>query len=473
MRNSTAYRLILTLFILCVLPSIQGALIDGLLGAWEWNNAYNDTLGRNNGTAIGTVNILTNCWFGKPCLNTSADGTDYVNASLEGMRGSNDGWSTGKTISCWAKIPYKSPTIQMAWSIHGATVSSADQWTIWYGEGGADPPTIFWTTGSGPNSYSTGATATSHNDNWFLYTNSLGNASGVYNSTIYFNETRIDSRSPPNAPQPFISKALWLGTGYQDVSKDLLGVLGPCYLWNRTLTASEVSSLYTAGVSGYYYPFTAPSSPALISFIIQIPSDISQLTLFSTNINVTYNYTNTTGLSSAFLNYTIISGSLSCIKSINGTCSKLNNSYMTDATLTNTTGTSGTSYIYTLEENNIYPINAQLVYTDFLYNVHQLRNITPTSQYLSMTYLNVSDQTNINILELMINTTGTNTIYYCNQSYAFSNNPSTNTNCVQIASLSGLTTYNHTHNLNSSHNLISFNINNQKISTIQVRKSVV
>lgn len=116
------------------------------------------------------------------------------------------------------------------------------------------------------------------NDTWYhvvtTYNSSVGNVyiNGVLNATVGVTGTL-------QAPSP---SAFRLGL-MEDGSKDMLGILDEVGIWNRSLTAAEVSELYNSG-TGIQYPFTAAEDTTIT---LDSPDDDS----WNTSKTVLFEYT--------------------------------------------------------------------------------------------------------------------------------------------------------------------------------------
>lgn len=240
-------------------------------------------------------------------------------------------------------------------------------------------------------------------------------------------------------------------------------------LWNRSLSDTEVLGLYRNGTIGRT-PFNTTDTPTAptqrITFYNQTPADIVTTTLFATDVSVFYNITNSSNLDKVWLNYSFIDAAVSgCVQFLNGSCSYQN------GTLQTKTGTNtSTMYKFVLGENDLLPSTSNLNYAT-INTSHSTQTFGGTSQYLSVEFLNVSSTSNYNIFEFMINNSATGApiqIYYCNESYSFTTNPSTSTSCSFFNSLAAGTSYNHTHGTFSSHQTVSLPIVAGRVGSVGV-----
>lgn len=236
-------------------------------------------------------------------------------------------------------------------------------------------------------------------------------------------------------------------------------------LYLREFSNEEVFALYQNNSAGITYPFTAPSVPTTngITFVSQVPANLTAFSLFTQNFNVTYNFTNqTTVLSNISLNYTL-TGSRSCLMFVNGSCMYQNNTLTSVSATSSVVSGSSTIASFVLNENNLYPATAIRDSTFFNQN-HSVFTMTGNNDFLAFKLLNISNTSRSNLLELMINDTAISRIYLCNSSINLAGavNPLTNTNCQEIGSVDA-TGFNHSHGSYSGHNIVPFSIVNGTI----------
>jgi hypothetical protein len=219
-------------------------------------------------------------------------------------------------------------------------------------------------------------------------------------------------------------------------------------------------------------PAPPPPANATIEFFSQQPADINSATPFIYDfVNITYNYTNTSQITPAYLlNYSTVSHHFDCIHYDNGTCELENNSFTTKTFFGNVTTGESALISFNLTENEIFPINENfetLEYDGELNNV----SLTGSNHYLSNGFLNLTapDDDNLTVIyEVPLLTTGIAVIYYYNDSYDFSSSPATNSNVAVACTLSNVPTYNHTHDNGIGHNLCYTLFTNGEIGGVGV-----
>lgn len=205
-----------------------------------------------------------------------------------------------------------------------------------------------------------------------------------------------------------------------------------------------------------------PTASINIFFYSQNPSNVTDLTLFTQDINLTYNYSNTNFSGSASLNLTVYHSETSCYQFSNGTCIKANNSYSTIQPSSNATNTNYTLISYTLRENDIYPYTENLNYT-FFNQTHSTYNLTTGNSLISFTLKNISTDEQFYILEIMtLSSNNLSRLYACNNTYNFASQITSSQYCSELSIIKN--NYNHTHNSFNSHQLFAFVINNGKIN---------
>lgn len=213
----------------------------------------------------------------------------------------------------------------------------------------------------------------------------------------------------------------------------------------------------------YVENITATPSADNIVFLSQAPSNVTSTSIFSQNINITYNYS-TINLTQPFL-YAGVRGGLSCIQFVNGTCAFFNDTYAEYSPSSNITSGNNSLISYTLGENDAYPYVTNLQNFNTLHSNFTMLN--DNVQIVSKLWGNVSSIAQYNVLEIMATSTGTSRVYLCNDSYTPTTNVVTSANCQEIGNIN-TTTYNHTHTANVSHNLVPFSIASGKVSGIGI-----
>lgn len=204
-----------------------------------------------------------------------------------------------------------------------------------------------------------------------------------------------------------------------------------------------------------------------ITLINQTPSDVTDTSIFSSNLFLFYNYYNNTYLKNAYMNYSIKSAVLNCVQFINGTCQRYNNTlyYVNPFSVTNINSTN-LVYGFELGENNIYPYSTNYDYENISLNNYRYFELED-GEYLADEILNISNVTKYNIYEVPLTTTARARIYYYNSSYDFNSNPTTNANVVLIYDQVA-PAYNHTHNYGLGHILVPYSVVNGHINGVIV-----
>lgn len=201
----------------------------------------------------------------------------------------------------------------------------------------------------------------------------------------------------------------------------------------------------------------------IVGWISQTPDNITTTNTILTNLSVVYNMTQT-ALSSAYINYTLNT------TFGNGQYWILTNRSIerqgwitTDFTYTNI------SNIFTFinEADNYLPATYNIQHDTMINTTHNTLSLSNGNTLASYTIYNMSSTALNPFFEIMLNTTGTCNVYYCNETYT-TGTPVTNTNCALVKTMINTTTFNHTHGINSRHNIIPLTINNSKIGNVAV-----
>ena len=191
------------------------------------------------------------------------------------------------------------------------------------------------------------------------------------------------------------------------------------------------------------------------------PADIDSANVVSTPLRVQYNLTGTGDNSTALIWYKVNSSLYDYWEVTNG--SAILNNWENKSVSSN----GSTTVNYTLDDNDVYPHTENI--ESELYRTQALNSTTLSNanQYYATEQLNVSNTTAYGFYEQDFNSTTATAVrtYACNSSYAFSNDPSTNANCVQLASTVANGAANHCHpNPNggqnySCHQVMAFPVN--------------
>jgi len=231
-------------------------------------------------------------------------------------------------------------------------------------------------------------------------------------------------------------------------------ILNGTYTWNCIGTGTDAngtSALWTFNQQAYTLP--------TISFPpLQSPADLNLSNFIGVGgVNITYNISSIVGipinLSTILLYYKANSTIDNTMFYVNGTAFSgfFPKSYIDNST--------NITFRWNLLDNEVL-LGTYNYGEVILENTPPIRKLlSQNNNYLSVELLNVSNITRYSFFEIMANSTNTIPVYYCNSSYAFSNAPSGNTNCVLIYTIPANQPYNHQHTNYSSHQVIPFAIN--------------
>jgi len=190
----------------------------------------------------------------------------------------------------------------------------------------------------------------------------------------------------------------------------------------------------------------------LIDWISQSPNDLTIAGGFN-GFNISYNYTNITGISNILLNYSIISGVTRCSDSINGSCYDYINTYNKEYNFSVTDGNN----TFKLNEYDYFPVSYMDNFSILSTTSKNNLTLTGNNDILKLYIKGMVNNTPVNYLEIQANSTAPMPIFYCNSSYT-TGQPELNANCIQFGTLNK-TSFNHTHATTSKHNLLFFPIN--------------
>lgn len=215
---------------------------------------------------------------------------------------------------------------------------------------------------------------------------------------------------------------------------------------------------------GITYDASPPAATPTIILINQFPSNITNQNLQNTNVNISFNYTNES-FSNQGLNFSVqrIGGS-TCLTNINGTCllNQGNLQNKTPTTITNYTGWQEVNY--TLDEDETYPVIANLPDTSFKNIIHTSSDLTNDNRLIITNLTGIPTNTTLYaIWEVNANVSigGSDLVYTCNSS-GVGNNVITSSQCTEIGRINQ-TGFNHSEN-QSQFNIVPFIIINGRIN---------
>ncbi len=217
-----------TLFIACMLSitAMAQVITTGLVAYYPFNGNANDMSGNgNNGIVYGPT--LTTDRFGNPNSAYNFNGTDSIVIN----NSSTFNYSTGSafSISIWAK-----PTASDVFNLIGKR-SKCGAWQ--YQIGSANSP---YGLAFGGNN---GTTYTYMQSDILIGLNIWNHIVGTYSNSewkLYLNGTLVDSLSggmPPTVPDNLL-------IGVTGTCQGIVGQIDDIYIFNRAISASEVTTLY-------------------------------------------------------------------------------------------------------------------------------------------------------------------------------------------------------------------------------------
>ena len=422
------------------LTSVSALLTDGLISYYSFDDGGTDSLGRNNLTTTGATLGLGK--VNNASLYT-ASGNRFTLTTGVNLPFNNS--VTGFTMCAWVNST-NSSAYQRVIILSDSTTSGKMGFQY-----RSDPSTglQFWYN---PRTGERVTTTSFQRQVGWGFVCGIANSSGQYGfiNGTYYNSTTYNSNSTT------ITKIL-LGQDSDATTEQFLGMIDELGIWNRTLTNSEMLSLYNTG-NGLPYPFIG--SIDNITFYSQSPLNITDISLFSGNANFTYNYS-IINLTSPLLNYSVYGGS-SCLQILNGTCIKLNNTFTTKAQSSNVTSGNYSLISFELGENDIYNFVEFLNYTSFN-TPHSVYSSSNINHYVSLGYLNITNAS-YQIFEVMANVSvgGSARLITCNSSYV-SGDVRTSPYCFQFATLTEQS-FNHSHNANQYHQVKGYTVINNRVN---------
>jgi hypothetical protein len=218
-------------------------------------------------------------------------------------------------------------------------------------------------------------------------------------------------------------------------------------IYNITIDQNQVNEFFTLG--------GLDLTPPAVVFSTQSPSDIDTLNILGTPLWINYTISADDLDNSTIYLYYKANSTVSDVQYYqNGTA---HSGYFSQAYTSNTT----TNFGWKLEDNSIYKGTYNFGEVSLENYSHTVNITTANPEYYKIEFLNISNTSTYGIFEIMANSSASANplrIYYCNSSYS-SGNVNGSSNCVMFNTLTGRTTFNHTHTAYSSHQVIPFAIN--------------
>lgn len=261
-------KFILLFVCLAMLNSITGycQLTTGLVGYWKLDGSANDATGVNNGSISGTATVETgkigSAYYFAPYPSSYISIANSTSLNIQ-----------GNTISLSAWVKSTSGGTQMIVSKFSGVGTHTDpyfQYNLQLLQGSSLFPRFFLSIG-GTAYYAANNTISINHNQWY-------HIAGTYDGTtmrLYLNGSQIATTAVTGniksySTPVYISKNGALGETF-------IGNIDEVGIWNRTLSASEVSQLYNSG-NGLTYPFgttynlTTTASPTAGGSIALSPS---------------------------------------------------------------------------------------------------------------------------------------------------------------------------------------------------------
>ena len=188
---------------------------------------------------------------------------------------------------------------------------------------------------------------------------------------------------------------------------------------------------YTVGNA---YDQSGDVTPPTIEFVSQDPSDVTNINIIVDPVNITYNITDDNSINTD--NVTIY---YKTNNSVSNTFIYINGTAISGFQFKNVTGISGINFLFSLDENLVYPSTYNIDEAFMESTTHSTQSITSPNSYFKIQLLNVSGNKGIGLFEIMMSNISVSSnpsdIFYCNSSYV-SGNPTLSANCVNFNSIS-------------------------------------
>ena len=269
--------------------NVNAALTDNVYSYWNLNEAA-------TGNAINSITGSLNLTQTSTTVTTGiiSNGRTFTNSVLTSTNTTFAGFTSSSfSVGCWIK---QNTSVDNDYAVILDKQATSNPWHGWR---------LFWRTGSvgavfsirgGTDVYANGVT--NINDaNWHFLVGTYNNSNN--NVSIYIDGTSSGySVTSPGADYSN-TKAFGIGRESSGVGQ-FGGTIDECFLYNRTLTSSEIQQLYNSG-AGLTYPFTLPSyysitgtikynSTALANATIILLNETSKTIISNTTSNSTGGY---------------------------------------------------------------------------------------------------------------------------------------------------------------------------------------
>jgi hypothetical protein len=223
--------------------------------------------------------------------------------------------------------------------------------------------------------------------------------------------------------------------------------------WFRVRPHIEIEPSYVIGSEEFVLDTTNPS----VVFNAQVPPDLTDLNAFGVGLNITFNISDNVAIntSTVVIYHKTNKSSSDITYSVNGTDYK---GYF----LKNYNSNLSSTFLFRLSDNEVYPATYNFDEKTMESMLHNMSSLSTVNTKLKINLLNVSNATQYNFFEIMMNKSSaigsSSNIYFCNSSYG-SGIVSSSNFCVLIYSLAPTVSYNHSHTGYSKHQVIPFFIN--------------
>lgn len=273
-----AHRLLLSLLLLgsALDASAQNTLTNGLVAYYPFNGNANDESGNGN-NAVNSGAVLTVNRFGVANSAYSFDGiSQMVAADSPSLR-----FITG-TVSVWAK-----PS------------QASDQNTVLskrcniFGE----PHNSYAIVGSGPRFYGVTGTTGASSTNDYTVNSWRHLVLAIRTNGVDFYENGILAATTINAgilPIPYSTLGFYIGnSGFPDNTQKFRGAIDDIRIYNRALSAAEVTQLYAAEAAEStiatlnLFPVLTLTGTAGDTYRIEATSDLVNTNVWTTLTNLT------------------------------------------------------------------------------------------------------------------------------------------------------------------------------------------
>jgi hypothetical protein len=227
---------------LMALSFANASITEGLVSYWSWDSNFTDLHGTNDATAYNKAKISTSGCMLNGCLNLSYDSTNSPDNNLDYVTFTKNNFPLGSTeeytVICWVKL---TGTHDNSLGFFNTDTGSANAILMKY-------DTNYNAKVKHNLAYQNFGIQNTNIWHMMVMIRSNGKGLGYLNATLKSNVS--DTTNLNNVTSGIIGADNSVGSRWDDI----IGFVDECGVWNRSLSQSELTTLYNKG-KGLEYPF--------------------------------------------------------------------------------------------------------------------------------------------------------------------------------------------------------------------------